>query len=285
MSFNVALTGAFAATKAISVTSDNIANAGTNAFKARNLTFSDIYSSSTFSVQKTTSGNGTQLEGVKQSTSAGPIATTGNALDLAITGHGFFVVAPPSSGEADVEAQDSPIQYTRNGSFKVDNLGQILTNEDFSLLGVDGKPLGLPTVRTVLTESNFNVETSISDALDFSAPFNGSTLTFSTLEPGSTVSIQDDTAILLDHGEINLSGGLINYTPLDSEGQPLTSVKLGEYNATADGNIEIHFLDEISYQKPTYVDFSTGDWVKVTDRFYSGITQISDAPSYNIWSP
>jgi hypothetical protein len=38
MSFNVALTGAFAAAKAISVTSDNIANAGTNAFKARNLT-------------------------------------------------------------------------------------------------------------------------------------------------------------------------------------------------------------------------------------------------------
>jgi flagellar hook-basal body protein len=280
MSFNVALTGAFAATKAISVTSDNIANAGTNAFKARNLTFSDIYSSSTFGVQKTTVGNGTQVEGVKQSTSAGPIATTGNALDLAITGHGFFVVAPPSSGETDVEAQNRPIQYTRNGSFKVDNVGKILTSEDFSVLGVDGKPLGLPTVRTVLTESTFNVETSITDALDFLAPFNGSTLKFSTLEPGNTVSIQDDTTILLDHGEISLSGGLINYTPLASEGQPLTSVKLGGYNATAEGSIEIHFLDEISYQKPTYVDFSTEDWVKVADRFYSGITEISDAPSY-----
>ncbi len=57
----------------------------------------------------------------------GPVTTTGNPLDVAITGHGFFAVATPR-GE----------RYTRQGSFIVDSEGFLATPEGFRVQGDQG---------------------------------------------------------------------------------------------------------------------------------------------------
>jgi len=70
--------------------------------------------------------------------SEGPMEKTGNPLDLAITGDGFFVVRTPQ-GE----------RYTRNGRFKLDEGGQLvvlqqnLTTSSMEALEVKGQPVRL----------------------------------------------------------------------------------------------------------------------------------------------
>ncbi len=59
--------------------------------------------------------------------STGPLQHTGNRLDLALAGKGFFCVQAPEG-----------IQYTRNGSFSLGPEGQLLTGEGLPVLGQSG---------------------------------------------------------------------------------------------------------------------------------------------------
>ncbi len=68
---------------------------------------------------------------VKPDFSQGPLQQTGNPLDLAFSGRGFFTVETPS-GEA----------YTRNGHFRLDADGTLLTSDGLPVLG-EGGPIVL----------------------------------------------------------------------------------------------------------------------------------------------
>ena len=59
--------------------------------------------------------------------SQGSLEQTGNPLDLALEGPGFFAVQAPTG-----------VQYTRNGSFHLSSTGQLVTQEGYSVLGSDG---------------------------------------------------------------------------------------------------------------------------------------------------
>ncbi len=65
--------------------------------------------------------------------SGGPIRTTGEPLDLAIEGDGFFAVQTPAG-----------IRYTRGGSFTRDLQGQVVTNNGYPVLGEGGGEIILP---------------------------------------------------------------------------------------------------------------------------------------------
>ena len=60
--------------------------------------------------------------------SPGSLKQTGNALNLAIEGNGFFCIETPGG-----------IQYTRNGNFTVNNQKELVTREGFPVLGTKGK--------------------------------------------------------------------------------------------------------------------------------------------------
>ncbi len=62
----------------------------------------------------------------------GILRPTGNPLDLALSGKGFFVVSGPSG----------PL-YTRNGNFRLSPSGQVSTTDGYAVQGADGKPLRL----------------------------------------------------------------------------------------------------------------------------------------------
>lgn len=63
----------------------------------------------------------------------GPLAETGNPLDVAISGEGWFAVETPG-GEA----------YTRDGSFSVNNENVLVTKQGYPVLSNEGGPIELP---------------------------------------------------------------------------------------------------------------------------------------------
>ena len=150
MSFYTALTGLNGSSADISATSNNIANVGTTGFKRSRVEFGDIFATSPLQNASSSIGSGTILKGIKQQFTQGNIAASLNALDLAISGQGFFGLKPSLTSAQTV--------YTRNGSlnvnndrYVVDSAGQFLltypVNTDGSVTAKDldsAVPLQLP---------------------------------------------------------------------------------------------------------------------------------------------
>ncbi len=129
MSFYTSLTGLNAATAMLGVTSNNISNVGTTGFKRSRADFGDIFATSPLQKASSTVGQGVSLKQVSQEFSQGNISFSSNALDLAVTGDGFF---PMRSADGLQET------YTRNGSF--------LLNEQYNVVNSAGQRLMAATV-------------------------------------------------------------------------------------------------------------------------------------------
>jgi flagellar hook protein FlgE len=114
--FNIALSGLTAASSALDITSNNIANADTTGFKSSQAEFGDVFSSSAVNLNTSSSGEGVQLLSSAQQFTQGDITTTSSPLDMAISGNGFFTLDSPSG-----------YVYTRNGEFTEDQNGNVTT--------------------------------------------------------------------------------------------------------------------------------------------------------------
>ncbi len=149
MSFYTALTGLNGSQADISATSNNIANVATTGYKRSKAEFGDIFATSPLQNASSSIGSGTILKGIKQQFTQGNVSSSLNALDMAISGQGFFALKPSLTTNQTV--------YTRNGSFSVNNdrfvvdsAGQFVlalpVSDDGSVQGgeiVDAKPLKL----------------------------------------------------------------------------------------------------------------------------------------------
>ncbi len=118
----------------IDVISNNLANVNTTGFKKSRADFQDVMyqnlkttgSPSTSSTQTAgiQIGLGTTPAAVTKIFTAGNITQTGNELDVAIEGDGFFQIQMP----------DGTTSYTRAGSFKRDGQGRVVTPDGYPLL-------------------------------------------------------------------------------------------------------------------------------------------------------
>lgn len=122
MSFNIALTGLDAANQDLSVTSNNLANAATVGFKASRTEFADLFAATQQGVSATAIGNGVQVDEVAQQFTQGNIENTGNNLDLALSGNGFFTMS-----------DNGALTYTRDGEFQVDANGNVVNAQGMKL--------------------------------------------------------------------------------------------------------------------------------------------------------
>jgi flagellar hook protein FlgE len=122
MAFFTAVSGMNAASKNLDVTSNNIANANTVGFKESRAEFSDVYAASVSGVSSIQAGTGVRVANVAQQFTQGNINATGNNLDLAISGDGFFSLG--SSATA-----DQPTAFTRDGEFKLNKEGYVVNNQ------------------------------------------------------------------------------------------------------------------------------------------------------------
>ncbi len=147
----IGVSGLDANSKALSVSSSNIANVNTVGYKSAANAFSTLLASAVGSGDVSSAGvtaNQAQLV-----TEQGGITSTNSATDLALSGNGFFVVsaAPTSSGTSPT------LLYTRAGSFTPDASGNL---QNSAGLYLQGWPLAsdgsVPTDRNDLTNINVN---------------------------------------------------------------------------------------------------------------------------------
>ena len=118
MGFQQGLSGLNAASKNLDVIGHNIANANTTGFKASRAEFADMVAASTGAAGGRSNGMGVEVAAVAQQFTQGGLTMTGNNLDVAINGNGFFGVTMP----------DGTIGYTRDGSFQLDAQGRLTTS-------------------------------------------------------------------------------------------------------------------------------------------------------------
>lgn len=114
MPFTIALSGLSAASDDLSVTANNIANSNTTGYKRSRSEFAEVYAVSSESLAPNVTGSGVALSNIAQQFEQGKIDFTGNSLDLAIAGEGFFTLS-----------DNGKTSYTRAGSFIVDRDGYV----------------------------------------------------------------------------------------------------------------------------------------------------------------
>src|SRR5215470_1355391 len=126
-----ASTGMMAQELAVNVISNNIANLRTTGYKRQRAEFQDLLYEHVRQVGTQTSsqgnimpvgveiGTGVKTVGTPRLMSQGNLTPTGNPLDVAIRGDGFFKILLP----------DGTFAYTRDGSFNLDQQGRVVTAE------------------------------------------------------------------------------------------------------------------------------------------------------------
>jgi flagellar basal-body rod protein FlgF len=135
-----AYTGLMARTQALDTAANNLSNAGTNGFRAQRDYFRGVLvdslqpnSPGDSQVGRTVNDFGI-LGGNALDLSQGQIAATGNPLDLAIQGAGFFAIKRANG-----------IRYTRDGAFQRSPAGVLQTSLGEPVLDAKQKPITIPT--------------------------------------------------------------------------------------------------------------------------------------------
>src|SRR5689334_4248068 len=123
----IAASGLRARMESLELLANNVANAGTGGYKA-DREFYSLYVAP--EAAENPQGTMPVIERAWVDHSQGMLQSTGNPLDLALSGHGFFAVNGPSG----------PL-YTRNGNFRVSPQGQLVTAEGYTVRLTTGQPL------------------------------------------------------------------------------------------------------------------------------------------------
>lgn len=143
----VAKTGLDAQQTRLSIISNNLANVSTNGFKKDTAIFEDLmYQNLRQSGGQTSQntqlpsglavGTGVRLVATEKMHSQGNITQTGNSLDMAVNGRGFFQILRP----------DGSLGYTRDGGFQTNSQGQVVTANGYLLQPALTIPQGAQSV-------------------------------------------------------------------------------------------------------------------------------------------
>jgi flagellar basal-body rod protein FlgF len=133
--YYAAMTGLVARTQALDTAASNLANAQTPGYRAEREFFRSVLlgPDALDSQLGETVNNYGLLGGDQLSMTQGALQQTGNPLDLAIEGQGFFLVQAPNGP-----------RYTRDGSFHRSQTGQLVTAAGKPVLSAAGQPILLP---------------------------------------------------------------------------------------------------------------------------------------------
>ena len=132
--------------KGLEIIGDNIANVNTSGFKSASASYADSFSNilqlsspaaggagsntSTIAI-----GTGVSISGVSTNFGQGSLSSTGNTTDLGISGSGYFIVKNPNDGSS---------YATRDGNFRLDSAGNLVTQQGYHVQGLTGGTAGTP---------------------------------------------------------------------------------------------------------------------------------------------
>lgn len=233
--FNIGLSGLKSTQTGLEVTSNNIANSGTAGYKNNTAEFAAVY-------------NGSQRGGVKVANvkedfvTGGEIVRTGNALDIAIDGQGFFAIS-----------ENGRTAYTQAGQFQLDNdLNIVNANggklQGFGVSQVDGSdPTIVPGVLTDLKIEASNIEAQASTNINFNGNLSSSSdvIAYPTApavfdpKDGSQYNFSQSTEVFDSLGNSHVMTQYFNHTGSNEwqamfflDGKPLTQAQLSALGAT-----------------------------------------------------
>jgi flagellar hook protein FlgE len=138
MAFQQALAGLNSSSKSLDVIGNNIANANTVGNKVARAEFSAMVAGSNTGSSGVSAGLGVEISGITQQFSQGNISITGNNLDVAINGGGFFLL----------QLEDDTTAYSRNGQFQLDKDGYLVSSSGANLMGFTTDVDGVKTSST-----------------------------------------------------------------------------------------------------------------------------------------
>jgi flagellar basal-body rod protein FlgF len=133
--YYAACAGLAAQTQALELVANNLANLGTAGYRGQQATFRSLLAGGgavSWNPLNAAVNDFGVLGGSRVDRASGSLTATGNPLDLAVAGNGFFVVQSAQG-----------IAYTRNGGFHSTPTGQLVTSEGDAVLGEQG-PITLP---------------------------------------------------------------------------------------------------------------------------------------------
>ncbi len=253
----IAKTGLDAQQTRMAVISNNLANVNTIGYKKSRAIFEDLVYQNIRQVGAQTTQNTELPTGLQLGTGVRTVATeklhsqgnmqqTDNSLDIAVSGRGYFQILMPNGD----------INYTRDGSFKLDSTGQIVTAGGMTL------------------EPNITIP---EDASSISIGRDG---TVSVIQPGSPDSVEVGQVQLADF--INLSGlnpiGENLFSETVASGAPATGVPGdAEFGAVLQGSLEtsnVNVVEELVNMIETQRAYEMNSKaISTTDEMLSYVSQ------------
>jgi len=153
--FYSGLSGLATNANALNVIGNNLSNINTVGFKGSSMTFRDIFSTSLGGTSTQGNGNpiqfglGVQTNSVSQDFSQSSFQGTGNALDMAIQGNGFFTL----------QSSDGRQVFSRAGNFTRNNAGFLVGSDGSNVMGWNRDPL-TGTVNTSASLAQLRIDAS-----------------------------------------------------------------------------------------------------------------------------
>ncbi|MBR5798573.1 MAG: flagellar basal-body rod protein FlgF [Lachnospiraceae bacterium] len=144
------------------VITNNLANANTNGYKKEGATSQSFDDVLAYKIKDVTEGYhlakriGINNPGVKigegyTDFSQGPLKTTGNTFDMALTDKGFFAISYTN------KAGETSVKYTRDGNFTLTADGHLVTQDGDAVLGTDKKPIQIDNHADTVIDTSGNI--------------------------------------------------------------------------------------------------------------------------------
>ena len=199
MSFQTGLSGLNASSQILDEIGNNIANANTVGMKSSRGEFADLVASAIgVGGLSNTAGIGTAVSSITQNFSQGNVNITGNSLDVAINGGGFYQLTK----------SDGTTAFSRAGQFKLDKDGNIITNSGAFLMGYPtdvagnttsfttaklsvptGAPIAAKQTTTISAEFNLDARAPIATAGTSATQFGTSLTAYDSQGVATPVSL------------------------------------------------------------------------------------------------
>lgn len=238
MSFQQGLSGLDGASNALDTIGNNISNSSTVGFKGATAQFSDIYAAAMVGSSANQVGIGTTTAAVAQQFTQGNFTTTGNPLDVAINGNGFYRLSNQTG------ASSGQISYTRNGQFSVNSNGYIVNSAGLFLTGIlpdasGNIPSSGPAGAIQLNTSLINPKSTTASQIGLNLDSTETVTTVTPFDPTNPKTYNDSTtqtvydslgnphSLQMYFVKTDTSNQWLMYTELDGDSTTLNSIANG----------------------------------------------------------
>ena len=237
LALSAGVTGLQAHQKMLDVAGNNLANVNTTAFKASSITFSELLSETIKKASQPTStvggtnpqqmGTGVGVAGISPNMTQGSIVNTGNPLDLALEGEGYFVVSDGQQGiftRAGAFAVDAnSIMVDPATGYRVQRIGATGESDGFQVAGDSDLHVPFGTPMPAQLTSTISIAGNLSSDATLTTPQTqvlGSNINYTT---NGTQAVATTLISNLDQYTGTLNNGVITFSGYKPDGTALGS--------------------------------------------------------------